>query len=185
MIKASWHSGPEAFQNLRGPWKDLVTRSSNATPFQTWEWQDLYSRHYGTARNTRILTLTEGDDLIALWPMVDERALWRTLRPAGIGPSDYLHPLVADGASEFTQSHLRNAISENKNVDILDLHQIRETQGVATWPQQGARTQATCFVLDLPASYDAYLGTLTEKEMKKRHEFDRLLRRCRRTSERL
>lgn len=148
---------------LEGPWKALVSESSTATPFQTWEWQTTWWKHYARTRRPYILGVYEGEDLIGLMPLMISRGPWRTLRAMCSGASDYLHPLVRSGYeasfAELLQSHLR----ELSEVDLIDLHQLRETTPLAGLMQGGkVLEQATCLVLDLPATFDAYLATLNK-----------------------
>ena len=49
----------------------------------------------------------------------------------GAGPSDYLHPLSRGGYEEPVASQLTEHLKDAKGYDLLDLHQIRETQPLA------------------------------------------------------
>jgi CelD/BcsL family acetyltransferase involved in cellulose biosynthesis len=78
----------------------------------------------------------------------------------GIGPSDYLHPIARDGYEDAVAAAVLDNFSSQQDVDLVDLHQVRETQGLARLAESIPIVQATCLVLDLPATYDDYLGTL-------------------------
>jgi CelD/BcsL family acetyltransferase involved in cellulose biosynthesis len=162
MLRTSLQSGPDLFDELTQPWNDLTADSPGATPFQSVEWQATWWRHYGRMREPLVVKVMEGGDLVGLMPFVRGQGLWRTLRPMGIGPSDYLHPLARPGYGEVVAQAIGSAVCDMKNVDLVDLHQIRETQCLATGSNVEPIVQATCLVLDLPDSYDAYLATLSK-----------------------
>jgi CelD/BcsL family acetyltransferase involved in cellulose biosynthesis len=79
----------------------------------------------------------------------------------GSGPSDYLHPLALEGYEQSVAAEVANHLRELANVDLIDLHQVRETNRLAQQYEPKMRIeQATCLVLDLPATYEDYLATL-------------------------
>ena len=160
MMEVRWYQGAAGFATLKDAWTQLVSDSETASPFQTWEWQELYARHYRKLAKARILTLWDGETLIAVWPLVREVGLWRALRPCGCGPSDYLHTLVRTGFEAESAARVQAEINRLSDIDLIDLHQIREIHGTADWPLADTRTHATCLVLDLPATYDAYLASI-------------------------
>lgn len=153
-------TGAGLFEELQGPWRDLVDHSPTATPFQTMEWHQTWWSYYGGLREPQAFAVYEGNDLVGLMPLMRTRWPWRTLRPMGLGPSDYLHPLARDGYEEAVTESLLNSMAQAKNVDLIDLHQIREIRSMSTTFEGTKIEQATCLVLDLPNTYEAYLGTL-------------------------
>jgi len=138
----------------------LVEDSPSATPFQTYEWQSTWWKHFGRLKKPLAITVHEGNDLVGLMPLVQIRGFWRTLRPMGIGPSDYLHPLVREGYESSASEMIVEAVSKAKNVDLVDLHQVRETRALAAHAAGSVIEQATCLLLDLPDTYDQYLSML-------------------------
>lgn len=162
MLRTSFRSGAGLFEEFREPWQDLAKSDPAATPFQTQEWQSTWWRHYGGLRQPKLLTVHEGNDLVGLMPFVRSRGPWRTLRPMGIGPSDYMQPLARPGYEDMVAERVAETIGEARDVDLIDLHQIRETQPLAQAMPSNPAGQATCLVLDLPATYDAYLATLSK-----------------------
>ncbi len=156
------HMSPDWAAELREPWRELADADPLATPFQSWEWQSLWFKHFGARKRPRVWTQWEGGQLIGLYPMVEVASPWRALRPMGCGPSDYLQPLarpgferdVAEGTADFLRSEASNR--------LVDLQQLRETLPLAEALKREVRVfdQAMCLVLDLPASYDAYLKSL-------------------------
>ncbi|AIE85233.1 GNAT family N-acetyltransferase [Fimbriimonas ginsengisoli] len=160
MLRTSLRTGAGAFGELRESWQDLVRSAPAATPFQTYEWLSTWFRHLGAGREPRFVTVTEGQDLVGLMPLVRSQGPWRTLRPMGIGPSDYLHPIARHDYESAVSAEIFEAATNQRDVDLVDLHQVRETQELARVAESVPIVQATCLVLDLPDTYDAYLGTL-------------------------
>lgn len=160
MLRADVLSGARMFEELKGPWRELVEDSASATPFQTREWHETWWSHYGGFREPLGFAVFEGGDLVGLMPLMRTRRPWRALRPMSLGPSDYLHPLARTGYEEVVGSKLVEWIESAQDIDLVDLHQVRETQPIASALNATQLDQATCLVLDLPKSYEAYLATI-------------------------
>jgi len=160
MLRVNVLSGAGLFKELQGPWRELANSACSATPFQTFEWQSTWWEHYGGLREPQAICIYEGQDLVGLMPLVRSRGPWRTLRPMGIGPSDYLHPLSREGYEDAVAVHVHDAAVNAKNVDLVDLHQVRQTRTLAGQFKGEKIEQATCLLLDLPKTYDEYLATL-------------------------
>lgn len=160
MLRADVHFGAGLFQELEGPWRDLASHSPNASPFQTIEWNRIWWRHFGGARQPQVHAVYDGKDLVGLMPIMRTHGPWRTLRPMGLGPSDYLHPLARPGLEEDVARVVLESVKTQKGVDLIDLHQVRETRALATCFEGPVLEQATCLVLDLPGSFDAYLQSI-------------------------
>ncbi|HMS54548.1 MAG TPA: GNAT family N-acetyltransferase [Fimbriimonadaceae bacterium] len=143
----------DALVRLRDEWRDLVCRDPLATPFQTPEWLLSWANIYRPSR-PRILTLREGRDLVGLYPLMQKGSPWASLRPIGLGPSDYLQPILQ--GPEYS-SILWEGLRSQSTSHLLDLHQIRENHPLAN--EKGI-AQANCLVLDLPGSFDDYLKRL-------------------------
>jgi CelD/BcsL family acetyltransferase involved in cellulose biosynthesis len=111
-------------------------------------------------REPQAVLFHEGNDLVGLMPLVRSVGTWRTLRPMGIGPSDYLQPLARPAHEQKVAEALTDALASAKGVDLVDLQQVRETGWLAQTIQAAPITQATCLVLDLPETYEAYLASL-------------------------
>jgi len=153
--------GESFFSELETDWKELVSSSRTATPFQTYEWTSTWWRHFGAFKQPETIAVYDGSDLVGLYPLVCTRRIWRTLRPMGIGPSDYLHPLVRDGYESQVNESVAEHMRTRTDVDLIDLHQVREDRACFEASLGGSQVeQATCLVLDLPSTYDAYLATL-------------------------
>lgn len=163
MLRTLAVTGDDWSTQLEQSWKELVQNSPTATPFQTWEWHTAWWTQYRKLRRPHIFTLYEGDDLIGLMPLMLSRRPWRTARAMSTGASDYLHPLSRPGYEKQVAQHLKEHVTRLEDVDVVDLHQIRETYPLAETGATGkVLNQATCLVLDLPETFDAYLATLNK-----------------------
>ncbi|MBX3120395.1 MAG: GNAT family N-acetyltransferase [Fimbriimonadaceae bacterium] len=165
MLSVRVFDKPDWPETLGPAWRALFQDAPDATPFQTFEWQSTWFKHYGTTKRPMIFAAFEGDDLVGLMPMVRKFGAWRTLRPMGCGPSDYLHPLARSGYAEEVAQTLMGAFESAEGVDLVDIHQARESHPFAqVWPKNDENvrilSQAKCLVLDLPKTYEEYLQML-------------------------
>ena len=162
MLRVEVHKGRELFPKLKSSWQELVQRSSTATPFQSFEWHETWWKFYGGLKEPIAVCFYDAEVLVGIMPLTRTKNLWRTLRPMGMGPSDYLHPLVADGRDEEVAEAFIKWLDRPARVDLVDLHQVRETRTLAAAFPSLKLEQATCLVLDLPSTYEAYLETLSK-----------------------
>lgn len=158
--------GPDWAAELEPAWRKLAEECAVATPFQTFEWQSAWMRQVGRSKRPYVWTCWEGTDLVGLMPLVRCAGPWRTLKPMGCGASDYLHPLSAPNYEASVADELLRHLKEETSADLVDLHQVRETEPLAAsfedsgWRGRSTLEQATCLVLDLPKTYDAFLSSL-------------------------
>lgn len=116
---------------LRDEWCALQHRCPDATPYQTWEWNEAWWRHFGQRKMPRLLLFRAepAGELVGIAPLYTSRHLGtpvRRLAWMGTGPSDYLGPIalpdyadaVADGLRAFLAAGLRGW-------DMADLQQLR------------------------------------------------------------
>lgn len=156
--------GREKFDELRPAWQVLVNSSASATPFQTYEWQSLWWKHFGRG-TPMFFTAWEGNDLVGLYPLVQTGGLWRVVRPMGVGPSDYLAPLSRTGFELALAEEFVDFLAHDKSFDLVDLHQVRETSALSAVANSQLRgsailEQARCLQIALPDRFESYLATL-------------------------
>lgn len=165
-------------------WNGLLARSGFPAPFLSWAWQTAWLEVFGEGRPVRLLRVEDAaGELAGLLPLHEERAgLLRIL--GGVDVSDYLDLIAAAGAEEETWAALLQ--HRAASAETWDLHAIRAgspTVGLlpALAPAYGlaatAAVEECCPVLDLPATWEAYLASLTGKQ---RHELGRKMRRLER-----
>lgn len=139
-------------------WRDILASDPHATPFQSPDWHRIWWRHYGGDRRPLTLAAHEGNDLVGLYPLMRSRGAWRVIRPSGIGPADYLQPLIRPGY-ESALELFAESIAAMDDVDLVDLQQAREDKPSVTISGE-VIDQARCLVLQLPPTYDEFLGSL-------------------------
>lgn len=152
-------SGPDGFLNLVDEWRELVSMSPTATPFQTWEWQSTWVRHFGRRARLHLIEVREGDDLVGLMPLLRTQGAWKSLRAVGTGSSDYLHAIARAEYEHAVYEAVAESLAGEKDADLIDLHQVREDKPFSV-PGYTAIDQARCLVLSLPSTYDEYLKML-------------------------
>jgi CelD/BcsL family acetyltransferase involved in cellulose biosynthesis len=90
----------DSLEPLEGDWTRLAAASDNI--FSTWEWNDLWWRHYGRGRRLRVAVSRQADgeiDAIAPLFVWSSRPL-RILRLVGHGHGDHLGPICRDDDAE-------------------------------------------------------------------------------------
>jgi CelD/BcsL family acetyltransferase involved in cellulose biosynthesis len=161
VLKTTVLTGSDSFGELQHEWRELVSASPSATPFQTWEWQSTWARHFGRRARPHIIAAREGDDLVGLMPLVKTQGAWKSLRAVGTGASDYLHAIARGGYEGAVSEAIAESLRGEKDTDLIDLHQVREDKPFAE-AGYTAIEQARCLVLTLPPTYDEYLKTLSK-----------------------
>lgn len=98
-----------ALDSLRDDWTRLAAAGGNV--FATWEWNDLWWRHYGRGRKLRLAVLRRDDEVEAIVPLFvwSARPL-RILRLIGHGHGDRLGPICGEGDRETAVEALRLAL---------------------------------------------------------------------------
>jgi CelD/BcsL family acetyltransferase involved in cellulose biosynthesis/selenocysteine lyase/cysteine desulfurase len=98
-------------QEAREVWQALAPHTRNV--FATWEWADVWWRHFGAGRQLRVSICQAADGKpVAILPLCEarERSL-RTLRFVGQGPADQLGPVCAPDDAPAAARALRSALS--------------------------------------------------------------------------
>ena len=183
-----------AFDELKAEWNNLLERSISNTLFLTWEWQRTWWEHLGS-NELRIITVREEDGtLIGIAPLFEETWKDGTTKSISligcVDVSDYLDIIAARGHEERVYAAMLDTITRadfpawNGGLHLCTLPEdsptnaqlkaMAEVRGLATeW-----RLHNVSPVIDLPATWDAYLETLDKKQ---RHEVRRKLRRVEET----
>jgi CelD/BcsL family acetyltransferase involved in cellulose biosynthesis len=154
------HQAPGSLNELQGSWGSLVAEVPTATPFQTWEWHEAWFKYFGRTKKPYFLAAYEGNDLVGLYPLARKAGAWYVLRSSGTGPSDYLQPIIRPGYEARVEAQFADHLANQRDYSLVDLHQLRDDLSHLTVPGEVELEQGTCLVLDLPATYDAYLATL-------------------------
>ncbi len=154
--------GGSVFDRYSEGWNVLHRTSEDATPFQSMLWQQTWLRHFSSGNRLRTIVVREGNDLVGLYPLIRSIAPWSPMRPAGVGPSDYLAPLTLE-RSEPVYDAIRSALQDLSKRHLVDLHQMPSdhpfTESLSSFERID---QAKCLVLDLPTSFEEYVAGLSK-----------------------
>jgi CelD/BcsL family acetyltransferase involved in cellulose biosynthesis len=162
-------STPEDLDKVSAEWSDLLLRSPSATPFQSPGWIITWWKYFGTGR-LRALALRSNGRLAGLAPLYitdtgDGQP--RELRMMGTGITDYMDLILESGLSRTGTSlipdHLASTASD---WDICDFQELRSDSALLGLPltkklHTCRLIQEVCPVLTLPASADAYYGSIS------------------------
>jgi CelD/BcsL family acetyltransferase involved in cellulose biosynthesis len=154
--------GGMVFDLLSTQWDELCRASPYATPFQSREWLQLWTEHFASGNRLRTILVRDGNDLLAAYPLVTSMSPWRALRPAGVGPSDYLGPLIIENRQCVLDS-IQDALGDLSKTHLVDLHQIPGDHPFSpTLSNATVIEQARCLVLDLPTRFEDYVAGLSK-----------------------
>jgi CelD/BcsL family acetyltransferase involved in cellulose biosynthesis len=99
--------------SLRADWTRLAASSGNV--FATWEWNELWWRHYGRGRKLRVAVSRRGDvDAIVPLFVWSERPL-RILRLIGHGHGDRLGPICRQDDVKTAEQAFRRALEADRH----------------------------------------------------------------------
>jgi CelD/BcsL family acetyltransferase involved in cellulose biosynthesis len=94
----------ESIDAAREQWTSLAERSDNI--FSTWEWADVWWRHFGSGRTLRIAVVLDSETPVGILPIhTERRAGLRVSRFVGHGVADQLGPVCGP-------THARAAMAE-------------------------------------------------------------------------
>ncbi|WP_322800799.1 GNAT family N-acetyltransferase [Thermoflexus sp.] len=176
---------PAVFDELAEAWIDLLRRSSVDAPFLRPGWLRIWWEHFGEGE-LHLLTFEEDGRLIGLAPLRRiARDGYRVLETFGEEVTDYLDlPAQSGREGEIAHGLLAWLLSPGApEWDLLILWNIREDSPFyPVWPNLASAYSLTvqvepltvCPVLQLPATWEAYLQMLDGKD---RHELRRKMRR--------
>lgn len=153
------------FDTLASDWDSLYLTSDLSTPFQSRDWIQNWAEFYDRSSDLVTIVAREGNEVVGIFPLVRSIGPWRAIRPAGVGPSDYLPPLVLPGQSSVL-AEIANAVRDLQKTALVDLHQQpSDHEFTSLWGDIHVDTsfeQATCLILDLPPTFEAYVSSLSK-----------------------
>jgi CelD/BcsL family acetyltransferase involved in cellulose biosynthesis len=144
------------------------------------EWMDVWLRVFGEGVAVLIKAVRQGDEVIAVAPLVIENET--ALFIGNTDVCDYLDLIMAPGHEKEPLDLLLQDLEKN-NIKRLDLKHVRSDSVVLNVlaplaESRGYRVTTVkdnvSFEMDLPSSFDDYLDKLSAKQ---RHEVRRKLRR--------
>ena len=154
--------GGKVFESIADEWDRLYRESTFASPFQSRYWLNHWASTFAKSDHLRTIVVREGSDVVGIFPLIQCISPWKALRPAGVGPSDYLAPLVADDSKSVVDS-IHGVIGDLSKRYFVDLHQIPSDHPFVTgFANNQLIEQARCLILDLPSSYNEYVASLSK-----------------------
>jgi CelD/BcsL family acetyltransferase involved in cellulose biosynthesis len=155
---------------LREEWERLAAAAGNI--FGTWEWNDLWWRHYGRGRPLRVAVVGE-EEVTAIVPLfVWSRRPLRILRLIGHGHGDRLGPVCDEGAEEAMRLALG---AEPHDVFVGDW-----VAGDRAWARVlgGRVIRRTGYpILSLPDSWETFLAAQSQRFRKNARNYRNRLER--------
>lgn len=194
-MQIQWFNEPEIFARLEREWNTLLTHSITDTIFLTHEWQRMWWECLGEGELCLITLRQDDGTLVGIAPLFVETASTgeRALALVGcVDVSDYLDVIVAREHTQAVYAALLDTLLRDDfpHWDWLhlcnlpaasptntQLKTLAEARGLTV--QHGVRDVAP--ILELPATWEAYLESLDKKQ---RHEIRRKLRRVQETQPR-
>jgi CelD/BcsL family acetyltransferase involved in cellulose biosynthesis len=168
-----------------GGWNALVARGALPTPFSTWQFQTTWHRAF-TDGTLHLFAVPDG---VGGWAGL--LPLYTTETPdgpvlrlvGGVDVADYLDVIAVAGREEEVWKALLPAVARRpwRRIELCPVPAASPTAGVlpalaaATGLRCTVGVEDRCPVVELPASWDAYLAGLPGKD---RHELRRKLRRA-------
>ncbi len=180
--------------SLRDEWKDLLEQSATQTIFQTWEWNQLWWKHFGCSRGLFLLAVRNAwDRLVGIAPLFchsDGENRKRIQFIGGTDLSDYLDFVVHQGEEALFYSAVIDFLtSRPERWDIIDLHCLPAGSPTLegfrkSWEQKGFQVslavEDVCPGAQLPSSWNDFLVGMRQRD---RHEIRRKINKIGREAE--
>jgi CelD/BcsL family acetyltransferase involved in cellulose biosynthesis len=168
-------------------WTGLQAQCPRATPYQTWEWNEAWWRHFGARKRPHVLLFYAGDAPVAIAPLYTSFHLGapvRRLAWMGTGVSDYLEPLARpEYGHEVAPALLNYLESRLSGWDMADLQQLRPDAPLLECAHIDARRTASvlpmepCPYLNLPSTWEQFTARLGKKMRSNLGYYERLLQK--------
>lgn len=165
-----------ALNELRGVWGELLTRTPNATFFQSLEWLETYWTHFAGDQELRVFQITEENQPAGLVPFVIRREATRlgTIRVLTY-PLDYwgsfYGPISTDPAGALRQT-LSCLEAHCDEWDVLELRWLGVTEEEHNTAEAIMRSSGfspilglldSTAIIDLSGTWDSYLASRGSK----------------------
>jgi CelD/BcsL family acetyltransferase involved in cellulose biosynthesis len=172
----------EPLEAVAGEWSTLVASLGEPLPFVTPVWQDVWLRHFQGERAVRVYTARDdAGKLVGVIPMLIDGARAEFVGHYSI--CDYMDAAIRPGAEGAFWRAVLSTLCEQGGPNEIELRGVLESS--PTLAELTACAEACGWRLEqedeaispwveLPPSWDDYLGTLSKKD---RHEMRRKMRR--------
>jgi CelD/BcsL family acetyltransferase involved in cellulose biosynthesis len=173
------------FDSLQDKWNQLLEAIPQHTIFQTWLWQSLWWKHFGTGATLYVVTACQLDgNLIGIAPLClyqDARSLSTLAFIGSDDVTDYKDFIVLPGWEQDFFTALASYLTEHSHDEWDQIYlscvpgsspTLNAISSVFYGCETEIRRAEVCPVIDLPASWQDYLQRLDKKN---RHELRRKL----------
>jgi CelD/BcsL family acetyltransferase involved in cellulose biosynthesis len=170
----------EPLDAVRDAWQALLASCRAPAPFVTPAWQRVWLDHFQDGRQARIFSARDGERLLGVAPMLVDGERAEFVGHYSI--CDYMDIACEPGAERALLGPALEALARDgvRTVDLRGLHEASATRAAVRETAPGAgyavseEPEALSPAVDLPATWEEYLGLLSKKD---RHELRRKLRR--------
>jgi CelD/BcsL family acetyltransferase involved in cellulose biosynthesis len=162
------------FDALKPLWQELFRSNPNHTPFQSWEWNFAWWKHFGKAGQLRLLIVEQDGQSVGIAPfrinLRYEGAPLRHLAFISRKRADYLDFIVTPGTESLFFTELFAFLHERKSeYPMLELREFPENSvnlpyllqsGTGSFPYLSLQRAENCATLMLPSKWEEYLALL-------------------------
>ena len=170
------------FEDLAGHWRHLIDSCTEPTFFDSLTWQKAWWSEYGANSELKLLAVhSDSGDIKMIAPLMVTRGEISFLGSTDL--VDYHDFLSAGRPDPRSVEAIARAVDEMPGVDSIRFQSIPGNSATITGFRESAeklgweveiKQEDVAPRIELPASWDAYLGALRKKD---RHELRRKLRR--------
>ncbi|HVW69753.1 MAG TPA: GNAT family N-acetyltransferase [Steroidobacteraceae bacterium] len=164
----------EEFAALAESWRELQGASPNHTPFQSWEWNYSWWRHFGRPGRLRLFIVERDGRLIGVAPLfLATRYLgWPLHHLAFIARkrADYLDFVVRAGHErEFFEELCPRLLAGSREWRCIDVRDFPESStnlphflraASASFPLISVQPAESCVAVSLEATWESFVATL-------------------------
>ncbi len=169
------------FDALREEWNELLAASASDCIFLTWEWLRTWWRYLPGNRRLHIVTVRDGEQLIAIAPLamrppaLARLAPWPALEFLGTGiiGSDYLDFIVRSGREPEARQALADCLSDQtRMLNLSQLHrkfsqaaEVSAQLGRRGWSVSESVTNVCPFIALAGHTWPSFMATLGPKHL--------------------
>jgi CelD/BcsL family acetyltransferase involved in cellulose biosynthesis len=170
----------QEFENLRPVWEELYRSSANHTPYQSWEWNLAWWKHFGSEGRLRLIVIEENERIIGIAPFFLRTSFFGVpLKHYGfIGQkrTDYLDFIIQAGSEPIFFRELAKHFKElQEDWQFLELKDVPDTstnlphlyrEFGSVFPNFGLDLQRVCVTVPLTNEWESFLQTLGKRTRK-------------------
>jgi CelD/BcsL family acetyltransferase involved in cellulose biosynthesis len=193
-MRLELHQDPSDLIKLEVEWNNLLERGVTNTVFQTWEWNQLWWKHFGHLGRLLLLTVRDSEGgILGIAPLFqnsDGGSQKSVQFLGGTDLSDYLDFIVIRGKESVFYSAVAEFFRTHHGFwDVIDLHCVPATSPTIEWLdgfwqerefQKTLSVEDVCPRTQLPSSWKAFLSGMRQKD---RHEIRRKINKIGREAE--